>query len=237
MSASESTQQTADRPEQKAVGSNATEPVDPVASTERLPKVPEGVVAEPGRQVLGNVMTAPSEPVEGPSFGGGRIEPALGSVALDSVSDYPYEVPGALQLLTEEDEDAETLSPLQEVGIGAAEEMSFVDVVVSLCDEAIEATKQGTESGEALTGRRVAEIFCQGDVADARVAFLLNLLAQNRPVTGQLVLGVARSLGFAEYVAQALATAQELSAVGGVAVEAVSVPVSFQGAVSEAVVP
>ena len=85
---------------------------------------------------------------------------------------------------------------------------SFGEVMIQLVDSALES-EAGLE--EELTGERVAQIFCRGDVEDARVTFLLTLLAQNQPITAGLVLAAARAQGFEELVEQAVLSREELA--------------------------
>lgn len=109
----------------------------------------------------------------------------------------------------------------QEVGDGLDwvspdEEVDFGDVMIQLVDSAL-------EEGEGFDGQQLAQIFCRGDVEDERVAFLLLLLGQNRPVTGELVLQVASERGYEELVLQARLAREELQAAGDVAVEQATV--------------
>ncbi len=100
-------------------------------------------------------------------------------------------------------------------------ESSFEEVMIQLVDGALEGL-EGSE--EPMTGEKVAQIFCRGDVQDARVTFLLSLLAQNQPVTAELVLSVVRAQGesFEELVDGAILVREELARAGETSVEQLS---------------
>lgn len=229
----DSTQQTAHSSgaEQKAESGEKTtdgsgysggrvEPVDPSvvptiddqsAYDAALPPVPEGLVSAAGAVefTFTNHATATVE-------------------LLDGMPDEEDERHLELQAEGAEAED-EALAPTmrllgsdveglgQEVGDGVDwalpdEEVDFGGVMIQLVDSAL-------EEGERFDGARLAQIFCRGDVEDERVAFLLLLLGQNRPVTGELVLQVASERGYEELVLQATLAREELQAAGDVAVE------------------
>lgn len=94
---------------------------------------------------------------------------------------------------------------------------SFGDIMIQLVDVAIESESKG--NGESITGETVAQIFCRGDVEDERVAFLLLLLGQNRPITASLILAAARAQGYEELVEQATLVRTELERAGDISVE------------------
>ncbi len=93
---------------------------------------------------------------------------------------------------------------------------TFGEVLVQLLDAALEGL---SDSSEPLTGEGLVKIFCRGDVQDERVVLLLSLLAQDQPVTGELVVAVLRAQGHEELVDGALLTREELARAGEVAVE------------------
>lgn len=97
---------------------------------------------------------------------------------------------------------------------------SFDQVMIQLVDAALEASEGASEE---LTGEGVAQVFCRGDVEDERVAFLLLLLAQNQPITGELVLLAIRAReGGNDLVDGAILAREELARAGDVAVEQLS---------------
>ena len=96
---------------------------------------------------------------------------------------------------------------------------TFGEVLVQLLDAALEGL---SDSPEPLTGEGLVRIFCRGDVQDERVVLLLSLLAQDQPVTGELVVAVLRAQGYEELVDGALLTREELARAGEVAVEQLS---------------
>lgn len=93
---------------------------------------------------------------------------------------------------------------------------TFEEVLVQLLDAALEGP---SDASEPLTGEGLVKIFCRGDVQDERVVLLLSLLAQDQPVTGELVVAVLRAQGHEYLVDGALLAREELARAGDVAVE------------------
>ena len=166
-----------------------------------LPPVPEGVLA-----VEREAPVFDDEPVQGVEVDGEgdahRFEGAppvlrfLGSSGESEFDGFPEDY----------------VSPEQ----GTA---TFGEVLVQLLDAALEGL---SDSSQPLTGEGLVKIFCRGDVQDDRVVLLLSLLAQDQPVTGELVVAVLRAQGYEELVDGALLTREELARAGEVAVEQLS---------------
>ena len=194
--------------EESEHSSNATEPVVleelvavEVAEEASLPPVPEGVV--------------PSEPVL-PVFD----------------SELP---PGTMSLNFAETRDEEgKVETLRFLGSSIGPELDFIspeegtatfgEVMIQLIDQALESQALDSDSAgvQELTGEKVAQIFCRGDTDDPRVSFLLLLLAQNEPITADLVLRAAEAHGHADLVDGARLAREELTRAGDVSVEQLS---------------
>ena len=176
-----------------AAGKRLLEPVM-LDESSTLPPVPEGVVEAGKPEARG---PRPEEEENEPSEG---VEPP-----------YRFEgEPPVLRILGSSLED--------EISFVSPEESlsTFGEVMVQVVDAALEG------DGEPLTGHGLAQIFARGDVEDDRVQFLLLLLAQNQPITGELVLLAARAQGYEDLVDGALLAREEILRAGDVSVEQLS---------------
>jgi len=178
-----------------------------------LPVVPVGVVSTsaPVEITLTNVAeTAPIELPPDVPEDAGIAQEDLGDVLDASEAADQEAIAPTLRLLGSEI-GPEFEGHVPEIG-EEDEPLDFGSTLIQLVDAAL-------EEGEAFDGQRLAQIFCRGDVEDDRIAFLLLLLAQNRPVTGELVLLAAREQGHGELVDHATIAREELGAAADVAVE------------------
>lgn len=188
-----------------AKASGAAEPAaaasDAAASEEEatLPVVPEGAIS--------------TEPVPAAETSAETATEDLGAEEETAGTEESVQ----LRFIGEGGPEVDFLSP-------EPEELSFEAVILALVDAALEAER----GGPALGGQQVAQIFCRGDVEDPRVAFLLLLLAQDKPVDGSLVLAAARATeGLEDLVERAVVEREELARVGDVSVEQLSAGGTF----------
>jgi hypothetical protein len=199
-------------------------PVELVADgEENLPPVPAGVVAAQAAAPVaaeGNVIK-PEDLARAESTGQAEQE----ALSEESLAEEPLEesaeeeaLAPTLRYLGAEGPELDFIEPEGEL-------TTFGDVLIQLVDTALD--HEGKGSGEQMTGEAVAQIFCRGDVQDDRVTFLLLLLAQNRPVTAEMVLAAARSLGHEELVEQATISREELARAGDVSVEELTLAGTF----------
>lgn len=172
-----------------------------------LPPVPAGTVAGPDPVVL----VPDDEP------GAGALDP------VDAAPEGPVDdLGGGEPTLRWLGEDGPEVDQLLAEG-----EASHDEVMLALVEACLE--------GE-VTGQTIAQIFCRGNVDDPRVSLLLLLLAQDAPITAELVLSACRSQGWGELVDQAAIVREELRRAGDAGVEAVTATVATfvpaQGGVS-----
>lgn len=223
-------------------GASAEVPLVGPSPEDPAPSVETAVVvgAEPPSNATEPVVLVTEGPVDGEAF---RAGVAAALAATDEASTLPPVPEGvvpeetASPLVPDSDPESGSSAPgesepiaVRFLGSSIGPELDFVspeagpqsfdEVMVQLVDAALEDV-EGASPG--LTGEGVAQIFCRGDVEDPRVSFLLLLLAQNQPVTGELVLLAVRAReGGDDLVDGAVLAREELARAGDLAVEQLS---------------